>query len=254
MCEKISAITIKEFVEKLAAGGGLVPSPADCVEYGCSFGWLEAGDVAAQDEVLLRKHAARIIHNFLRLELKEADDIDGSPAYVLQDLFDCRVCAGHIIQVYVKGIMNSVARPDGGMIFSAEDVVSREEAEEILLRTLYPGKRVSKRTVTEKFNSEPKIITAEEAAGLLKKNRQVRLVDVRPERAFFEKHYPGAFNIPFLNILKNPYAVCENRDTILLLYCEEGMQSEAAARCLLEAGYLNVACFAWKEAKEESGL
>jgi len=55
-----------------------------------------------------------------------------------------------------------------------------------------------------------------------------------------------AMNFPLMKIIKNPYAVCENRDKMILLYCEEGAQSEAAAKCLLEAGYEKVAYFARK--------
>ena len=41
----------------------------------------------------------------------------------------------------------------------------------------------------------------------------------------------------------------ENRDKLILLYCKEGYQSKAAAQCLAEAGYKNVAFFAWKVKK-----
>ena len=36
-----------------------------------------------------------------------ADIGDISQAYKLKDLFDCRVCANHVAQVYLRGIMDA---------------------------------------------------------------------------------------------------------------------------------------------------
>ena len=242
---KKSAITIKKFVEALLAGGGANPSPASCVEYALQHGWLEMQDVAKQEELLLRKHAARIIHNFLRLELKETDEIDGSPAYVLQDLFDCRVCAGHIIQMYVKGIMGGIALPDDRMIFNADEVVPEKEAEKFIIRAVQPEERI-KADVSNTMGREPEEISIEQVIQLMQEKKNICLVDVRSEREYEERHLEGAVNIPLLTIIKNPFVLSENRDTMILLYCAEGYQSKAAAGCLLEAGYSKVAYFAWK--------
>lgn len=249
MIDYNSAITIKEFVEKLTAGGGENPPPADCVEYGLRCGWLDAQDAANPEKTVPRKHAARIIHNFLRLALGEADEIDSSPAYVLQDLFDCRVCAGHIIQVYVKGIMDGILLPDGRMIFAADRAVSGQEAEEIVARVFHREDRTPR--VGESFQNktvgEPEEITLEQAMQLLKHSRRILLVDVRTEREYEQKHLPNARNVPLMSIIKNPFVFSENRDKMILLYCSEGYQSKAAAQCLLEAGYSGLAYFAMKE-------
>ena len=247
MYKKNSAITIKNFVEKLTAGGGIVPPPADCVEYGVQYGWLEAQDAAVQEQVLLRKHAARMIHNFLRLEQKEADEIDGSPAYVLQDLFDCRVCAGHIIQVYVKGIMDGVVLPDGRMIFAAEEAVSAEEAGKMLDKVFHKKLRIPviREELQEKKTGRPEELPPEQMM-LLQEHKNVLLVDVRTEREYAEGHAEGAVNVPLLSIIKNPFVFSENRDKRICLYCKEGYQSKAAAQCLSEAGYEKVAFLRWK--------
>ena len=251
MREKNSAITIKEFVEKLVAGGGSNPSPADCLEYGLQQGWLETQDIANQEKALLRKHTARIVHNFLRLERNEADEMDGSPAYVLRDLFDCRVCAGHIIQVYVKGIMDGITIADGSMIFGADEVVSEAEAE-VLIERVFQIKQRIQRKAGELCNcttGEPKEISFEYAMQLLKEEKKYLLVDVRAARDYEEGHQERAVNVPLLSIIKNPFVFAGNRDTMILLYCNEGYQSKAAAWCLLEAGYSKVAYFAWKGGK-----
>jgi len=253
MKENTSAITLKEFVEKLTAGGGVSPSPADCVEYGLKQGWLETQDIANPEQHLLRKHAARIIHNFLRLERNEADEIEGSPAYVLRDLFDCRVCAGHIIQVYVKGIMDGITIADGSMIFGADEVVSEVEAEGVIARVFQIKQRVP-RKMGEINNcpvSEPKEISFEYAMQLLQKEKGALLVDVRTARDYEDGHPEGAVNIPLLSIIKNPFVFAENCDTMILLYCNEGYQSKAAAQCLVEAGYKKVAFFTWKKPFEK---
>jgi len=173
MREKESAITMKEFVEKLVAGGGSNPSPAGCVEYGLQQGWLEKQDATNPEQHLLRKHAARIIHNFLRLEQNEADEIDGSPAYVMRDLFDCRVCAGHIIQVYIKGIMEGVTLPDGRLVFAAEEMVSVDDAEEIVIRVFQTERRVRSKAGVfhDSIVSETVELSLENAMKVLQKEK-----------------------------------------------------------------------------------
>lgn len=246
MLKNDSVISIEEFVQRVTVGGGMLSSSADCVEYGYHSGWLEAQDVAGRKAVLQRKTAARILHEFLRRECQEVDEIDGSPAYRLQDLFDCRVCAGHIIQVYMKGIMEDKKTADGVLVFGTEDEVSLKEAENVLERVFYPEKRKCKSMPIASFCPKPDKTTVAEAARIYRENRYALLVDVRTLREYEDNHMEGAVNFPLLGIIKNPYAVCENRDKMILLYCEEGYQSEAAARCLLEAGYEKVAYFAWK--------
>lgn len=251
MKENTSAITLKEFVEKLTAGGGGNPSPAACVEYGLQRGWLEQQDAANRSQPLLRKHAARIIHNYLRMEVEEADEVDGSPAYVLQDLFDCRVCAGHIIQVYVKGIMDGVVLMDERQMFAANKEVSLSEAEEMIARVFRMELRVLRREESEYNNvaEEPEEITLEQAMRRLQEDVNTLLVDVRTEREYEENHLENAMCVPLMSIIKNPFVFSGNRDKMIVLYCKEGVQSEAAAKCLREAGYGKVAYFAWKPLK-----
>ncbi|WP_143405016.1 hypothetical protein [Eubacterium uniforme] len=70
--------------------------------------WVEEQDLINKDNQIDRRNSARILHMYLlnELNIKDADDI--TPAYVLKDLFDCRVCANHIAQVYLRGLMESV--------------------------------------------------------------------------------------------------------------------------------------------------
>jgi len=198
---------------------------------------------------MTRKKIVGLIHDFLRTELQEPDEMDSAPAYVLQDLFDCRVCAGHIIQIYVKGIMDEVVLPDGRLIFAGEKEISKEELADIITKTCFPEFRTPRRGKGRKEASyhEPEEFSSEQAMKLLPGSGKILLVDVRTEREYAESSLPGAVNIPLLSIIKNPFVLSENRDKTIVLYCKEGYQSKAAARCLLEAGYKQVAFFAWKE-------
>ena len=199
-------------------------------------------------EGLLRKQAAVQVHEYLREKLSEADEIDVRAAYSLRDLFDCRVCAGHIMQVYVKGIMDSVTDTSGQLIFGTERKVSPEEAEQITARVMQRELRKPKAAEEDK-TVMPGEISEDEAFLLLGRAPEPVLIDVRTKREFEAGHIKRAENIPLMEILKNPYGASACLGDGILVYCEEGMQSRIAAQCLLEAGYRNVQYFAWK--KEE---
>ena len=196
--------------------------------------------------VIKRKHVAKILHEYLRTELNEPDEIDSTPAYILQDLFDCRVCAGHIIQVYVKGIMDEITLPDGKVIFDSEKEVSEEEMTEMLTKVCFPEFRNPRRSDsgTNPAKGEPEEVSFEQAK-VLWQSQNTLTVDVRTEREYAEKHIKNAISAPLLSLIKNPFMFSENREKSILLYCAEGYQSKAAAQCLLDAGYINVAFFAW---------
>ena len=92
-------------------------------------------DAGVIDEVALtnpgeeidKKTVSLIIHYYMRQTLKISDLPDISKAYVLKDLFDCRVCANHIAQVYLRGIMEA-EETDGLVIFNVFRKVSKEDA------------------------------------------------------------------------------------------------------------------------------
>ncbi|MCQ2504766.1 MAG: hypothetical protein MJ103_06000 [Saccharofermentans sp.] len=68
-------------------------------------GWLEEEDYLNSSKDITRKNVARILHLYLlkRRGIKDIGDI--TEAYKLRDLFDCRVCANHVAQVYLREIM-----------------------------------------------------------------------------------------------------------------------------------------------------
>lgn len=115
-------ITVGEFVEMvwtecragIECGGaawseGSAASLTLCelLRYGHFRGWLEDSDERHPESMLNRQTAARIIHQFMVVELGVPDIADIKEAERLRDLYTCRVCANHIAQVYVRGIMGA---------------------------------------------------------------------------------------------------------------------------------------------------
>ncbi len=91
-------------------------------------GVLETGDLSETFEDIDRRSVARILHNYMRIVLGIKDEPNISKAYVLKDLFDCRVCANHIAQVYLKGVMKEV-NIDGLIIFDVYGKVTESDVE-----------------------------------------------------------------------------------------------------------------------------
>ena len=79
----------------------------DVFSKGFENGWLEFEDKLYHEDEINRKNIARIIHMYL-LKVKGISDLqDISKAGELRDLYDCRVCANHIAQVYLRDIMSA---------------------------------------------------------------------------------------------------------------------------------------------------
>lgn len=238
-------VCVEWFVSELMNLYAMESKTEDSVNYGYQAGWLEDFDILSRNSTLDRKTAARIIHQFLRIELKETDENNISPALKLQDLYDCNRCAGHVMQIFVKGIMDGSVDCAGNYVFGMGNRINLNEAREIIERVFHMEKRKVLSQNQKEFQDR-KMITEEEALAYFKLDKHVQLIDVRTEDEFQKNHLEGARNIPMVVLLKNPYAVSERRDYRILVYCEEGYQSEIAANCLMDAGYEKVMYFAWK--------
>ena len=92
--------------------------------------WTIGEDFGSDEDVLLRKNCARIIHRFLQKVMGEPDATSYIPSQDdIRDLFDCRICAPHIIQVVAKNIMKP--RQRGALsLFEGDAEVSEQEAHE----------------------------------------------------------------------------------------------------------------------------
>ncbi len=71
---------------------------------------------------ITKKTAARILWNFLQTVCGEKP-VDWGKAAKLKDIYDCKVCADAVAQVYVRGILRE-SRPG---FFGMEDDLMEEE-------------------------------------------------------------------------------------------------------------------------------
>lgn len=101
-------------------------------------GWLEYEDELFSGEQIIRKQMARILHMFLLKAMGISDIPDIRNAEVLCDLYDCRVCAGHVAQVYLRGIMDAktLGGNDGFLWFDLDGTCEPAEISESIRRTL----------------------------------------------------------------------------------------------------------------------
>ena len=97
--------------------------------------------MAVDDDIINLKTAARILHFYIRDILEKPDLPDITPAAVLRDLYDCRICVNAIAQMYLRGIMEPVSLPlpgasdSGGLLlFEGERPITEKDARDAIGR------------------------------------------------------------------------------------------------------------------------
>lgn len=98
-------MTREKFIKRLLEVFG--EDTRDVFSKGLEIGWLEFEDKLYHEDEINRKNIARIIHMYLLKEKGICDLQDISKASELRDLYDCRVCANHVAQVYLRDIMSA---------------------------------------------------------------------------------------------------------------------------------------------------
>ena len=259
-----------QYSELTGAGreGDLAGNLDALLDYGKRRGWLEAQDILDSGKPLLRRQAARILHEFIRKECRETDEEDWGAAKELADLYDCRVCANHVAQVYVKGIMEAHARgksgersgeepeqcPNGKLpekkdmvtYFGMEERVLPLEAGRITARALDKRRRKPAPPSSETEGKPCGIrITPEEARRLCRKDPMYVFWDVRSKEEFEREHPQGAVNVPMMEILDAPEKWAGIPKRGVILGCDGGYRSQVAADCLARAGCENVYYLGW---------
>lgn len=208
-------------------------------DYGRRRGWLEDKDVTGWKKVVERRDAARIIHEFLRRELKEPDEDDWQGAELLKDLYDCHICVNHVSQVYAKGIMEPV---EGRDIFGMRRELTETEVCLIVSRIFDRENRRPPQKPHLQCRAAISL-SMQEAMRHLGEEERALLVDVRTMAEYEEEHLPGAVCVPMADILRNPRGITDDCEVPLFFYCSQGYQSEVAANCAAQAGYENVFYF-----------
>ncbi|MCR5686082.1 MAG: rhodanese-like domain-containing protein [Lachnospiraceae bacterium] len=175
-----------------------------------------------------KAEAARIVHEYLISVLDEKDEDDISAACRLRDIYDCHVCAGHVAQTYVKGII----APDSEKVFGLKTALKAGEADMIVLRVLDRSKRIK----VEPAGSVCSRILIREVTGL----DSPRIIDVRSEECFENGHIDAAVNIPLERIYINPLQIAGNLSDDIVFVCDRGVKACLAAHLAAKAGYRNV--------------
>ncbi len=107
---------------------------------------------------ITKKQAAIIAHEYIKKILHIEDEDDITAANQLRDLYDCRVCAHHIAQVYCKGIMGAMIDATAAgthelpMLFGVNEPLSEAEASTIAERISFLYENVKKDDLTVGIN------------------------------------------------------------------------------------------------------
>lgn len=265
--EQTGLVTVEAFLEmllsqyreylKLSDGDPLAAEKSglqEFLEYGRKKGFLEAQEEVLKSDGLTRQQAARILHNFLRLEMKEADEADWGEAAVLLDLYDCHTCVNHIAQVYAKGIAGAFrVTEEGKAVFGTRQSVPYEEAKRWICRIFDKSQRSLPGKAAEAVQHGASKVTLQQISELCRQGRKVWLVDVRT-RAEYEQGCPPASvfgsmahlcNLPLTELLENARIPGAEADDVIIAVCDGGYRSEIAANCLSENGYCKVYDYGW---------
>ena len=127
-------MTREQFIQRLL--DVFEEDTTDVFSNGLEKGWLEFEDQLYRDDEITRKNIARIIHMYLLKEKGILDLQDISKACELRDLYDCRVCANHVAQIYLRGIMGSkeLSAKGGFLWFDLNGEDDDHAIEEYLIR------------------------------------------------------------------------------------------------------------------------
>lgn len=216
------------------------------VENGRKNGWLEESEVLFSGDCIKRKTCARIVHEFLKKEMNEPDEENVDCALTLKDLYDCRICVNHIMQVYSKGIMESRIEGDI-LIFKNEEIISEEEALKIVARIFEKEKRLLRERKSDflpgKKSFSEIIGKSEDGINLSEIDMPTYIIDVRPHYMYEKEHIDNSLNIPFTEIVREGKKALGNlldSQAQFFLYCENGYLNEIAQRALISDGVENV--------------
>lgn len=127
-------MTREQFIQRLLEV--FSEETGDVFSKGLEKGWLEFEDKLYRDDDIARKNIARIIHMYLLKEKGIPDLQDISKAGELRDLYDCRICANHVAQIYLRGIMGAKELSENSVFlwFDLNGEDNPSSIEEYLLR------------------------------------------------------------------------------------------------------------------------
>jgi thiosulfate sulfurtransferase len=94
--------------------------------------------------------------------------------------------------------------------------------------------------MSETRTASCRTLTPAELAAKLAAKEEIFLVDVRDPRPFLARHIPESIHLPADDFADRYTRELDAEDEVILI-CEHGRNSEAAARFLVNQGFTNVA-------------
>ena len=85
-----------------------------------------------------------------------------------------------------------------------------------------------------------KDITISEAKQIIATNKNVILLDVRSIQEYKEYHIDGAICIPHYEILSRIEKEIQNKNAIIIVYCQSGIRSKKTIQIMAKKGYQNI--------------
>ena len=79
-----------------------------------------------------------------------------------------------------------------------------------------------------------------ELKDLMKNKSKVYLIDVRSIQEYNEGHLQNALNIPVYDIERDIKYSVQNKNEIIILYCQSDKRSKKAKKILEKMGFVNV--------------
>ena len=86
-------------------------------------------------------------------------------------------------------------------------------------------------------------ISMNEAAKMMKDEKNYIILDARRPDEYAEGHIPGAINIPNEEIGTAEIAELPDKSQLILVYCRSGRRSKEASEKLVKLGYTNIVEF-----------
>lgn len=224
-------MTTEEFLALLQHLGETNLSPEELLDRDI----IEELDVMEFQHPPRRDRAARIVHLYLRRIKGEADEDTQTLAGKLLDIYDCRTCVNHIIQVIEKGIFapKLCHTLDGEKpIFGNREPMTREEITEVCSRAIWPERRLpiadcgvpSTKSPGETAATGDLVMQSPEVLRYEKK----LVVDVRPARDAQKTDMPGAIHCSLTAILEGTFDNLFREYDCVLFFCEEGVLARIA--------------------------
>ena len=86
-------------------------------------------------------------------------------------------------------------------------------------------------------------ISMAEAIGIMEKEKDYIILDVRRADEYAEGHIPGAINVANEDIGSDEIPKLPDKSQLILVYCRSGRRSKEAAEKLVNLGYTNIVEF-----------